>query len=256
MKSFKNYYEILGVKRNATQDEIKQAYRLLASKFHPDRNNGSEFFTEQFKKIQEAYSILFNVSNRTQYDREYDEFFSNNGNGNQNYRGNSTGQSYKQKPSPPKIKIFTCDKLVVNDGDEITISWEVENAAQVSISCLQGVQANFGSKKLRIHKTNKERVKISIYAINAEAIIEQHFVVTINSKPTPQNVEEQVGSWFDNTIYFILGLLFDGIVLVLRISLGPLVGFMLYNIGLSVFLSGLSSLVLSYYLLFAINNDI
>ena len=51
----RDYYEVLGVPKNATEDEIKQAYRKLALKFHPDRNKGSKEAEEKFKEATEAY---------------------------------------------------------------------------------------------------------------------------------------------------------------------------------------------------------
>ena len=58
MADKKNYYEILGIERNATPDEIKAAYRKLAMKYHPDRNQGSEEAAEKFKEINEANETL------------------------------------------------------------------------------------------------------------------------------------------------------------------------------------------------------
>ena len=54
----KDYYDILGVGRNAGQDEIKSAYRQLALKYHPDRNPGDRLAEEQFKQVSEAYQVL------------------------------------------------------------------------------------------------------------------------------------------------------------------------------------------------------
>lgn len=54
----KDYYEILGVPRNATTEEIKKAYRKLAMEYHPDRNPGNKEAEEKFKEITEAYQIL------------------------------------------------------------------------------------------------------------------------------------------------------------------------------------------------------
>jgi molecular chaperone DnaJ len=61
-----NYYETLGVDRNASQEEIKKAYRTLSKKHHPDVNNGGT--EEEFKKINEAYSVLGNEERRRNYD--------------------------------------------------------------------------------------------------------------------------------------------------------------------------------------------
>jgi len=63
----KDYYEILGVPRNATQEEIKRAYRRLVLKYHPDRNKSKEA-EEKFKEINEAYAVLSDPEKRRQYD--------------------------------------------------------------------------------------------------------------------------------------------------------------------------------------------
>src|SRR5512147_355856 len=65
----KDYYEVLGVNRDASEDEIKKAYRKLAMKWHPDRNPDNPKAEEHFKEAKEAYEILSDGQKRGAYDR-------------------------------------------------------------------------------------------------------------------------------------------------------------------------------------------
>jgi len=65
----KDYYSIIGVGRNATQNEIKKAYRKLALKYHPDRNKGDKTAEAKFKEASEAYEVLSDENKKAQYDR-------------------------------------------------------------------------------------------------------------------------------------------------------------------------------------------
>ena len=67
--SKRDYYEILGVSRSASKDELKKAYRKIAIKFHPDKNPGDSEAEEKFKEAAEAYEILSNDDKRSRYDR-------------------------------------------------------------------------------------------------------------------------------------------------------------------------------------------
>src|SRR6201988_3683607 len=66
---FRDYYEILGVARNAKEDEIKKAYRKLARKYHPDLNPNNKQSEEKFKEVQEAYEVLSDSGKRQKYDQ-------------------------------------------------------------------------------------------------------------------------------------------------------------------------------------------
>src|SRR6187551_1213288 len=67
--SKRDYYEILGVNKTASADEIKKAYRKVAMQFHPDRNPGDKSAEEKFKEAAEAYEVLSDQDKRAQYDR-------------------------------------------------------------------------------------------------------------------------------------------------------------------------------------------
>ena len=69
MAEKRDYYEVLGLKKGASDDEIKKAFRKLAMKYHPDRNPGDKNAEEKFKEINEAYSVLSDPDKKSKYDR-------------------------------------------------------------------------------------------------------------------------------------------------------------------------------------------
>ena len=74
MAEKRDYYEVLGVQKNATDDELKKAYRKLAIKYHPDRQQGKsdeekKAAEEKFKEAAEAYDVLSNKDKRARYDQ-------------------------------------------------------------------------------------------------------------------------------------------------------------------------------------------
>ncbi len=91
---FKDYYKVLGVDKNSSQDEIKKAYRKLAMKYHPDRNQDNKKAEEKFKQVTEANEVLSDPEKRKKYDslgsnwkqyqsqgQGFDDFYSNYGRG-------------------------------------------------------------------------------------------------------------------------------------------------------------------------------
>ncbi len=79
--SKRDFYEILGVSKSASADEIKKAYRKVAMQYHPDRNPGDKAAEEKFKEAAEAYEILSDADKRAQYDRYGHAGVGNNGRG-------------------------------------------------------------------------------------------------------------------------------------------------------------------------------
>jgi curved DNA-binding protein len=101
---FKDYYKILGVDKNASQEEIKKSYRKLAMKYHPDRNQGNKEAEEKFKEVTEANEVLSDPDKRKKYDtlgsnwkqyqtggQGFDSFYSNFGGKRGSRQYNFTG---------------------------------------------------------------------------------------------------------------------------------------------------------------------
>lgn len=87
--SKQDYYEILGVSKNASDDEIKKAYRKLAIKYHPDKNQGDKSAEEKFKGVSEAYEVLSDKQKRARYDQ-----FGHAGVGGNSSSGNPFSQGF------------------------------------------------------------------------------------------------------------------------------------------------------------------
>lgn len=84
----KDYYQILGVERNASETEIKKAYRKLAMQYHPDRNPGDKEAEANFRSVTEAYEVLTDPQKKAQFD-QYGRVFDNNGGGGGSYGGSA-----------------------------------------------------------------------------------------------------------------------------------------------------------------------
>ncbi len=81
MASKRDYYEVLGVARDVSEDELKKAYRKLAVKFHPDKNAGDKTAEDKFKEVGEAYDVLSDADKRAAYDRYGHAAFTSGGMG-------------------------------------------------------------------------------------------------------------------------------------------------------------------------------
>jgi curved DNA-binding protein CbpA len=147
----KDYYYLLGLKQNASVDEIKDAYRRLSKKFHPDVNDGDAFFAERFKDIQEAYEVLISLERRKIYDVKY---------------SNRTESSSSNSNFSPEIELFTSNKIGIHIGDEITFKWKTINADVVVLEPLGAVKP-IGQITYKIKNVKVNKIQFRLVAVNS-----------------------------------------------------------------------------------------
>lgn len=144
----KNYYYFLGVKENASEEDIKKAYRKLSLKYHPDKNDNDDFFAQRFMEIKEAYEMLGDPENR----RIYDE--------------NLGHQQRSYRPTlPPCIKTFTANKVRVQKGEEVIVTWQTHNADTVKILPF-GLEKGYGERVFKITEFKDGKFQILLHATN------------------------------------------------------------------------------------------
>lgn len=110
MPQVRNYYEMLGVDKNAPSNEIKKAYRTLAIKYHPDRNLGNKAAEEKFKDINEAYEVLSDQTRRVQYDQSISrKNFINKAGSFGNFGRNNRAGARGGTAERPRVRVDTQD---------------------------------------------------------------------------------------------------------------------------------------------------
>ena len=145
----KNYYYFLGVKENASEEDIKKAYRKLSLKYHPDKNPDDDFFAFRFMEIKEAYEMLIDAEKR----RIYDDNLSHE---QRSYRPNL----------PPTIKSFSVNKIRVQKGEEVIITWQTQNADIVKVLPF-GLQKGYGEKVIRITEFQDGKFQLLLHVTNS-----------------------------------------------------------------------------------------
>jgi DnaJ-class molecular chaperone len=148
----KDYYKILGVGESASEEEIKSAYKKLAKKYHPDKNQGNKTFEEKFKEMSEAYNLLTDAKKRKEYDTmrrfggrsggttdfsdgfDLNEFMKNFNTGtgrttgfgrpsgfadilDEMFFGNDTGNAYQSRPNSLNVELSIPFEKSIAGGD-------------------------------------------------------------------------------------------------------------------------------------------
>jgi len=155
-----DYYQILEIPKAATDAEIKKAYRKLALKYHPDKNQGDAAAEERFKKIAEAYSVLSDAAKKKQYDRptdgdfnpfSFDSFVNQFGSDqfrNNRSRDNTRGKASQHKthqppPDPTYLNIYLKAKISLAEavsGKKVELSFSKK---KIKYTGLNGDLINF-----------------------------------------------------------------------------------------------------------------
>lgn len=144
----KDYYYFLGVPKDATDEDIRKAYRKLSLKYHPDKNPGDAYFESRFREVQEAYDQLIDPDKRSFYDANW-------GMVPVSVRTNN----------PPVIRSFSASKIRVKKGDEIILNWETQNADLVKILPF-GLEKTSGERSFKITEFKNGQFHAVLQATN------------------------------------------------------------------------------------------
>lgn len=180
----KNYYEILGIPKTATDDEIKKAYRQLALKYHPDKNKSSEA-EEKFKLVAEAYEILSNKEKRAAYDKYGNANIQDGGFSNFDNLNGPFKFTYHGNPFQTFASVFETDPFRIFKGDTHI---EVDNFGDVSNLNKPKkqdppIQHNLSVSLEEVLKGCTKKMKI-IRKVNSVGLVRREDkVLTINVKP-------------------------------------------------------------------------
>lgn len=170
----KNYYYFLGVKENASEEDIKKAYRKLSLKYHPDKNGEDDFFENRFREVQEAYETLSNENSRKVYDQNL-----------------ALPKSHARNNLPPHIKTFTANKIRVKKGEEVIITWQTQNADEVKILPF-GLEKSYGERVFKINEFKEGKFQILLHATNS--LIQKSTVKGITITEVFENDREKLKS--------------------------------------------------------------
>lgn len=183
-----DYYATLGIEKDATNAEIKIAYRKLSIKFHPDKNDGDAFFEKMFLRIQEAYETLSDPVKKNAYDTQLSNLEYSNANQQNNFQ--------------PVIEFFESSADSFHNGDNVTFKWKVYNADNIELKPFGNVSA-MGEKSYNINNVRLYYHAIELNAINSHiGLFAQKRIILINksytifeNKTNKQGEKTSCGYW-------------------------------------------------------------
>ncbi len=200
----KDYYYFLGVRPDASEEEIRRAYRKLSLKYHPDKNPGDDFFADRFREVQEAYDTLSIAESRRLYDSSMERAPQN-----------------RRTSAAPVIHNFTSSKVRARKGDEVVLNWQTANADMVKILPFGLEQAN-GEKTFKITEfkdgqfhvvlqaTNTLINKSTVQGISIKELLgegTENFEKPFHGRPTPSKSDLPNRRQVPRFIYFVTAVL-------------------------------------------------
>ncbi|MBC7555546.1 MAG: J domain-containing protein [Chryseobacterium sp.] len=168
----KDYYYFLGISPEASDEEIKKAYRKLSLKYHPDKTDNDEFFENRFREVREAYETLMNENSRKIYDQNF-----------------SLPRYQTRNNLPPFIKTFSANKIRVKKDEEIIINWQTQNADLVKILPF-GLEKSYGERTFKITEFVDGKFQILLHATNS--VIQKTSVRGITINEVFENDREKI----------------------------------------------------------------
>lgn len=174
MQNVRNYYEILGVAKNAPSNEIKRAYRTLAIKYHPDRNLGNKAAEEKFKDINEAYEVLSDQTRRVQYDQSISRknFINKAGSFSNLGRNNNRSGARNGTAERSRVRVDTQDYRPGTTKRERVVSSPRTQRRDIEAKLTLGLDEAYrgGKRKIRLEDGRSLEVDMPAEMINGQRI--------------------------------------------------------------------------------------
>lgn len=199
----KDYFYFLGVSPEADPEEIRTAYRKLAAKYHPDKNNADPYMAARFRELQEAYDTLSDPERK------------------KIYQANFAGRRPAERSTfPPVIKVFSVSEVYLQRDELVTIKWETTHADVVKILPF-GLVKPYGERTIKVTEFKEGKFVLILHATNTfiNKTVVQGITLMEGEKPAgvaeeplkhgtsqvpPQTLRRQPTGWSPLLIFWII----------------------------------------------------